>query len=159
MTAHDPNRLGFWFSRHLVSERLTRADCAQQLGISEADLTRLALCLTPRSEVFARDLNAIAAFFGVDRTALANLIRQQQALAAWTAPPANTSSEARAADATGWLLAAHDADQARPFPRVPPHSEDQRQLPEDTPPASDVHDDRIVELPADSEPPDEPRHD
>jgi|GEM_PF-1478331 hypothetical protein len=139
ITARDPNRLGYWLSRHLVSERLTPAECAKRLRISEADLIELALCSCPRAESFLDDLFILSKIFGVDRTALANLIRQQQALAAWTAPPATAGAAASlttSAEPPGWLLAAYDADQTEP--QLPhPHREERLPQPPATLPSCD----------------------
>ena len=108
ITAAEPGRMGYWLARHRQSESLSIAALAAELGTDDNGLSRLALCATPHPDTFADDVRAIAAHCGADPAAVANLLRQEQAVAAWAG-----SSSPDAAD-PGWLLAAHDADQPPP---------------------------------------------
>lgn len=110
ITAKSPDRVGYWLARHLTTEQLVISTLAEKLGTSESGLSQLALCLNPNPETFAEDVLAIASHCGVNPTALANLLRQEQTLAVWAAPP----TPAEPSSSAGWLLAAHDADQPPP---------------------------------------------
>jgi hypothetical protein len=100
LTGRDPGRVGCWLSRHRRSERLRWADLARRLGVTMGRFVLLALCRTPRDDQFRDDLETICARTGAEAGALARLLRQEQALARWSAGgPA----------AGGWLMAASDA--------------------------------------------------
>jgi hypothetical protein len=78
-------------------------------------LVLLSLCETPREDCFREDLEVICRRTGADTTTLANILRQQQALARW-------AEEAPASG--GWLMAASDAaplneDKEQPPPEQP----------------------------------------
>jgi hypothetical protein len=108
-TAADPARVGHWLDRHKATEDLTDDALAAKLKTDGRGLALLALCETPRPATFADDVRAVAAVAGAEPAALANLLRQEQGLAAWAAKPGEA-----APSETGWLIAAHDADQPPP---------------------------------------------
>lgn len=55
---------------------LGREEIADQLRIDQADVTRLLLCRTPRSDRTAADIEQIAAYVGTDAGTLGALLRQ-----------------------------------------------------------------------------------
>src|SRR5437773_8746576 len=83
--AERRNHLAWVFSQYMSSQAISRAALAAELGCSEAVMTRLALCLRPRSERFADDVAAITAKFAVEAPALARIVRHVDALAAMAA--------------------------------------------------------------------------
>ena len=110
VTAADPARMGHWLARHRQTDSLSATALAAKLGTDDTGLSRLAICTTPRPESFADDVRAIAAHCGANPAAVANLLRQEQAVAAWAG---STPTDVSSTD-VGWLLAAHDADQPPP---------------------------------------------
>jgi hypothetical protein len=75
-------------ARYRELERLDDDRLAAFLGIDRPALDRLALCGRPRPELFAADVQDIAAHVGADPLRLANLIRQVEALQALARAPA-----------------------------------------------------------------------
>lgn len=69
-----PEYLGWVLARYMESEALAWPEVAAMLGTSEPS-TRLALCLRPRPEHFAEDVNAIAAQLRLDAAALGRIVR------------------------------------------------------------------------------------
>ena len=118
VTAQQPETVGFWLAKHAHSEGLTVEQLAAKLHTDAHGLALLAVCANPRAEEFSGDVEKIATRCGVDMTALANLLRQEQGFAAWSEP-----SGTRTVSDAGWLLAAHDADQP------PPGSDDDARQP------------------------------
>jgi hypothetical protein len=98
-TGRDPERVGYWLRQHCRAERLPPARLARLLGLRMEGLILLSLCLTPREDSFREDLAVICARTGADPLVLAQILRQQQALARWTEQ--SPSSQ-------GWLMAASD---------------------------------------------------
>jgi hypothetical protein len=109
-TAADPGRVGHWLVRFRYAEGLTDDALAAELGTDARGLALLAVCCTPRPASFAQDVAAAAAVAKADPAALANLLRQEQGLAAWSSDGTANAAPSE----TGWLLAAHDADQPPP---------------------------------------------
>jgi len=80
---------------------------AERLGIDRLQLRRLRLCLRPErdSQLFAKHVQQIAAYVGMDTTLLANLVRQVDAITAMQeagkqrqiAPDANTATRGKSA--------------------------------------------------------------
>jgi hypothetical protein len=69
---------------------LTGADPTQQLGMSEAVLSRLSLCRTPRRDHhFASDMQRIADDCGISPAVLANAVRRMDVLTGWVGAAAN----------------------------------------------------------------------
>jgi hypothetical protein len=112
-TGRDPTRVGYWLRQHRRAERLQPGRLARRLGLRMEGLILLSLCLTPREDSFREDLAVICARTGADPIALAQVLRQQQALARWTEQTPSSQ---------GWLMAASDA--------VPP-DEDEKPAPPD----------------------------
>ena len=61
-------------------EGMTEARLREHLGVSEANWSRLELCLQPRAEAFLKDVTQIAQGFGIDRGVLAAIIRRVDAV-------------------------------------------------------------------------------
>jgi hypothetical protein len=98
--------VGYWLLRHRRAERLRLAELARKLGLAMDGLVLLSLCRTPREDHFREDLEVICRRTGADATALAQVLRQEQALARWAdqaRPPGRTPATG------GWLIAASDA--------------------------------------------------
>ncbi len=96
----DPSWLGYWLARHQQSEGLDEQQLADRLGLTVGNLALLCLCRTPRDEYFREDLEVVSQRTGASEPALAQLLRQEQALHRWkNAEPGAT---------TGWLMAASD---------------------------------------------------
>ncbi len=119
LTGRDPSRVGYWLRRHRRAEGLKPPRQARQLKIDLEGLVLLSLCLTPREDRFREDLAVIGRRSGADEGALAEVLRQQQALARWAErPPAGR----------GWLMAASDA---APPPTEDRDAEDEKEGPRD----------------------------
>ena len=80
---------------------------ASQIGCTEENAYRLALCRRPAREAdrFAREIRTIADFVGVDMSALANIVREVDAT---TAIRRVVPSAEQASSAAGLLMAALD---------------------------------------------------
>ena len=78
----DAEFLAWALARYAQSERLDDRGLAERLGCPPERLTALRLCGMPAEEpaAFRRDVDAIAARFGVDAAVLATVIRHAQAL-------------------------------------------------------------------------------
>jgi hypothetical protein len=100
--------VGHWLRRHRRAERLRPIELARKLGLAMDGLVLLSLCRTPREDHFREDLEVICRRTGADATALAQVLRQEQALARW-AEQACPPGQAQAPAAGGWLIAAADA--------------------------------------------------
>ncbi len=83
------------------SERLNDAGLANRLDCSPRHLTKLRLCLMPRSQppFFAEDVERIATRCAVSAEKLREVVRRGQSLLALRQP---------AAPSAGWMLAARD---------------------------------------------------
>jgi hypothetical protein len=68
------------FARYEEMEGTTEDRVRKQLGATVADWSRLQLCLKPRMNTFLQDVTQIAAEFGLDRAALAAVIRRVEAV-------------------------------------------------------------------------------
>ena len=84
LTSASPQYVGFWLARYRQHEHLTERELIVRLGMKSPKLPVLALCTTPRPDHFDADVQTIATKYGADPTALANLIRQEQARATRT---------------------------------------------------------------------------
>lgn len=98
-----------------MQEHLSDEALAEQLQITPPMLSRLALCRRPQADRFAEQVRQIAAYIGVNAAALAQMIRQVEALQQLsTMPPiADSATEPRAASApmSGLLAAARDHEE------------------------------------------------
>jgi hypothetical protein len=75
-----PEFLGWVLARFEELEKLSKESLYQQLNVPEADWPRLQLCLRPRADAFLPDVTQIAQEFGIDRAALAAVIRRVEAV-------------------------------------------------------------------------------
>jgi hypothetical protein len=78
-TAALQGYVGYWLARHRKYERVSERDLLERLGIHLSKLAALALCAIPRPDHFEADVQVIAARCGVNPTALADLLRTEQA--------------------------------------------------------------------------------
>lgn len=76
-----PAFLGWVLAHYVSRSHATPQSLAAELGVSEKQMNNLALCLRPRPERFAQDIDAIATKFSVDRLALARIVRHVEAVA------------------------------------------------------------------------------
>lgn len=96
-----PRWLGYWMTRFRGHEGLSFRELGRWLGVDLPGLVLLSLCRTPQEGTFVEDLDVVCRRSGANRFALANLLRQEQALAGWRdAAPGER----------GWLAAASDAE-------------------------------------------------
>lgn len=79
LTASAPEYVGFWLARYRQHERIDERELLVRLRMKSSKLPLLALCSTPRIEHFDTDVRTIAAKYGADPTALADMIRREQA--------------------------------------------------------------------------------
>lgn len=100
--ARRPDYLAAVLAAYQGQEQLDDAALANHLGLPESELPWLRLCLRPRAESFAADVQAIAARFQLNELALARIVRQVDALATFTEMPVRQES--------GWLAAAREQD-------------------------------------------------
>ena len=75
-----PEFLGWVLGRYEALERILEDRLRERLGIAPDDWPRLQLCLRPRPDSFLPDVTQIAQAFGMDRAALAALIRRVDAV-------------------------------------------------------------------------------
>lgn len=100
LTAATPAFLGYWLARHREYEKLSEHALLGRLRVKHSRLPLLALCSAPRPDHFADDVRAVAAKFGADPAALAELIAREQArLAADATAPATSALSPTAEDA------------------------------------------------------------
>lgn len=74
----EPSFLGSVLARYQERSRLTDAMLAQELGVDELVLARLALCGLPRPNAFVEDVRAIAERTGVSPVLLARILREDR---------------------------------------------------------------------------------
>jgi hypothetical protein len=94
------NYLGWIFARFGATEGKADQELAELFKTSVQNLQHVRLCLRPRSESFAADVDQIAQKFGLDAGRLAKIIRHVEALDGMADDHTNVASEA------GLLLAA-----------------------------------------------------
>lgn len=75
-----PEFLGWVLARYEELETLKEESVRERFGVSVEDWPRLQLCLRPRADVFLPDVTQIAQAFGIDRAALAAVIRRVDAV-------------------------------------------------------------------------------
>jgi hypothetical protein len=68
--ATRPAYVGYLLARHQQDQGWDDVALAASLGIETVDLPRLALCLRPRSDHWAEDIQQIARYLGADEAAL-----------------------------------------------------------------------------------------
>lgn len=109
--AADPAFLASALADYARSEDLDEPELADALGCSVDILTRLRLCLRPRSDRFEADVQEIATRFGVDADALTKMVRRADVLAGLR--------QGRAAQ-RGMLMAARDREEPPAAPEEAP---------------------------------------
>lgn len=114
---NHPGYLGWIFARYMAIEKISEHGLLRLLGSSVLDLSRLGLCLRPRQDHFANDIEQIAAKFNLESAALANVVRLVESVHAMETLTSQTVS----AD-SGVLMAAR----ARKQKRRPKNKEDHR---------------------------------
>ena len=105
-----PHYLGWVLARFEEAEGISERDLANLLGVSSHDLLRLGLCLRPRVDHFAEDIEQISAKFNVDRTALAKIVRLVESVEAMTATDTGAVSTE-----SGFLMAARARKRKRTY--------------------------------------------
>ncbi len=97
MLAHAANRartrpayLAWVFGRYLQIENILEDDLAKFLKISTLDFPRLGLCLRPRADHFADDIEQISAKFRTDARVLATVVRLVESVEVMAAASAKT---------------------------------------------------------------------
>ena len=85
-----PDYLAWVFAQYADAEGKTAGELAATLGVTGSDLSRLALCLRPRPDHFAADIQAIATRWKTEPAALAQIVRHVEVLHGMTEnePPA-----------------------------------------------------------------------
>lgn len=78
--ARDPRSMAWVLAEYRRQEGMSHARLCERLGISQEGYLRLALCLRPEPARFSEHLRQITDYTGIDGLALANLIRQVDAL-------------------------------------------------------------------------------
>jgi hypothetical protein len=99
----EPSFLAGWLSATRGGERRIQ----EGLALSSMALHRLLTCRAPRPQRFLTDVSAIAAYVGVDATALAALLREATVLAALGSREVSFRDD-HAGDQAGLLAAARD---------------------------------------------------
>jgi hypothetical protein len=103
-----PEYLGWIFVQYRKSEQLTEAALAESLATTSSTVVRLSLCLRPRADHFAEDVQEICAKFNVAVDKLAAIVRFVESIEALRGNPQPASGDA------GLLMAAR----SRPKPRM-----------------------------------------
>jgi hypothetical protein len=75
-----PAFLGWVLAEYGRLEGLSEAQLRERLGVAAENWPRLQLCLRPRAEEFLPDVTQIATTFGLDRIALATIVRRVDAV-------------------------------------------------------------------------------
>ena len=89
---HHPAYVGWMLRRYQEIENRSDDDLARQLTVSLLDLRRLSLCLRPRPDRFAEDLERIGEKFSANLAALAGVIRLVESVEAMGAARTDTLS-------------------------------------------------------------------
>lgn len=75
-----PAFFGWVLAEYERLEGLSGEQLRGRLGVAVEQWPRLQVCLCPRAEEFLADITQIAAEFGVDRVALATIVRRVEAV-------------------------------------------------------------------------------
>jgi len=103
-----PHYLGWVLARYSELENITEPDLAAILGATSHDLARLSLCLRPRADCFAEDVEHISATFHLDAGRLTQVVRSVESIEAMVIPDTSTVSAE-----SGLLMAARARQQRR----------------------------------------------
>jgi hypothetical protein len=95
-----PHYLGWVFARYGELENISEHDLAEILSTTSHNLLRLGLCLRPRADHFAEDIEQIRDKFNIDAIALATVVRLVESVEAIAAGTGTVSAE------SGLLMAA-----------------------------------------------------
>ena len=103
-----PHYLGWVLARYSTLENIAEPDLAKILGTTSHDLMRLSVCLRPRADCFAEDVEHISATFNLDAGRLAQIVRFVESIDAMALPDtSNVSAE------SGLLMAARAREKGR----------------------------------------------
>ena len=103
-----PHYLGWVLAQYSKLENIAEPDLAKILRTTSHDLARLSLCLRPRADCFAEDVEHISATFNLDAGRLAQVVRFVESMEAMASPDTNTVSAE-----SGFLIAARARKQSR----------------------------------------------
>ena len=103
-----PHYLGWVLARYSKLENIAEPDLAKILGTTSHDLARLSLCLRPRADCFAEDVEHISATFNLDAGRLAQIVRFVESIDTMALPDTNTVSAE-----SGLLMAARARKKSR----------------------------------------------
>jgi len=81
-----PHYLGWVLARYSKLENMPESDLAKTLGTTSHDLVRLSLCLRPRADSFAEDIEHISAKFNLTAGRLAQVVRFVESMEAMASP-------------------------------------------------------------------------
>ena len=74
-----PEFVAWIFARYEELQLCGASDISKELRVSVSDLQRLALCLRPRRDNFATDIEGLSTRFACDASVLANIVRLAEA--------------------------------------------------------------------------------
>jgi hypothetical protein len=103
-----PHYLGWVLARYSQLENIAEPDLAKILRTTSHDLARLSLCLRPRADCFAEDVEHISATFNLDASRLAQIVRFVESIDTMASPDTSTVSAE-----SGLLMAARARKQSR----------------------------------------------
>jgi hypothetical protein len=103
-----PYYLGWVLARYSKLENIAEPDLAKILGTTSHDLARLSLCLRPRADCFAEDVEHISVTFNLDAGKLAQIVRFVESIDTMALPDTSTVSAE-----SGLLMAARARKQSR----------------------------------------------
>lgn len=84
--AQRPAFMAWVLSQYMAGQNISRSDLSAELGCTEQALTRLSLCLRPRSKQFADDIERITSILRVNGLALVRIVRRVEAVEAMSGP-------------------------------------------------------------------------
>jgi hypothetical protein len=103
-----PHYLGWVLARYSQLENIAEPDLAKILRTTSHDLARLSLCLRPRADCFAEDVEHISATFNLDASRLAQIVRFVESIDTMASLDTSTVSAE-----SGLLMAARARKQSR----------------------------------------------
>lgn len=114
-----PDYLGWVLARYRELEKISEHNLVDILGTTSRDLPRLGLCLRPREDHFAEDIEQISAKFNVDAAALAKIVRLVESVEVMAA----TDTRAVSTE-SGLLMAARTRKKKRTYQGKKGHADD-----------------------------------
>lgn len=106
-----PDYLGWVLAQYSTLEHLAEPELVRLLGMTGDELARLRLCLRPRADHFAADVEQISATFNIDAGRLAQIVRFVDSVTAMASPQRRAVTPA-----PGLLMAARAQPELRPAP-------------------------------------------